>query len=579
MGLDFTKFTSAVSGSMTTAKAALFFFSSNEESVEMSDSGSNAAGALSSPGIDTTAFADAAGICGRTKQQLQKVEDKVKAAAEKVHDLDKMAVPRQVTDIRNPDRINDSTKVSFQFNPATLRISASGGGMVPVTSYGSKEGDKEGDEERRGYSQVDYGPIEENVTVGFKVIFDAVKNTDAFLCDKWNLGPTNLTKHGVDIGRGAVYTVRPVVEGFLASVRNRGSRRVVFQWGSMRYGGFLNKVQCRYTMFNTVGEPVRAEIDLSLTGSAHNDYNNVREWEKRYEAFMEEATGGGECKGSFVNVGSAVTGGVEKAYILFHDKARDPQMEGGTVKGKTILKAPVFQQLSDMTWKISNAANAVTGAAGDLSDLTGTANKAGYVPVKIQYNPSAITMYSRSGEIIDRYNNSAGTPGSTQYQRNAIPMETVLSMELIFDDTVNSNAFMLDAGTGSPTGMVRAGDSLINQIKGREYSVAPISELFVAAAASAYSRMVCVVWNKMAFWGELYEVDVEYTMFNNKGNPVRSKVSIRVRQDGEADKDGISEKAWQEAYKNLQKETQKLTANKSLTNSSGNFLSSNLLSR
>lgn len=366
-----------------------------------------------------------------------------------------------------------SSKVTFQFNPATLRISACGGGMAPVTNYSS--GSLNG-----GGRQVDCGPLEETVTVSFKVVFDSVSNADAFLADRMNFAPTSLVKQGVDFLKGEVHSVRTVTEGFLTSVRERGTRRVLFYWGSMRYGGYLNRVQCRYTMFHMTGEPVRSEVELSLVGSCHNEYNNVEEWRKRYDAFMQEMTWERELEKRFL------AGRVEKAYILFRVKDRDPMAKRATK----------------------------------------------FVPVRVQYNPASISMYSRGGEMLTRGGSAAGMLEPGQYQHNAMPAETVLSMELMFDDTENPDAFLLDSGTGSPTGMVKAGLYQKEKMAGREYSVAPVSELFVAATAAAYSRLVGVIWNEMAFWGELCEVDVEYTMFNRKGNPIRSRVSIRVRQGG-----------------------------------------------
>jgi len=176
-----------------------------------------------------------------------------------------------------------------------------------------------------------------------------------------------------------------------------------------------------------------------------------------------------------------------------------------------------------MTAKISDAANHVAGEEPKLTELKQTVETAGYRPIRIQYNPASITLHSRGGEMMTREGGFGETSNPGRFQKNAIPMETVLSMELMFDG-----------------------------------AVAPISELFVAAIASDYSRLVCLVWNKMAFWGELCEAEVEYTMFDHRGNPIRSRVSVRIRQDGEQAEGGAYENNWMKAFQNLEKEAQKL---------------------
>ncbi len=518
MKVDFSKYTSAVSGAMTMAKAALLIFPPNGELIRVDDKDAGtSAGAPSLPGH---------------------------AAAD------------------------GSRTVTFQFNPAALRISAYGGGMAPITSYGSRQGAKAGSEAKDGCDMVNCGSIIETVTVSFKVVFDALRNPQAFLSDRVNPGPTNLARQGADRIRSAGCTVRPVAEGFLASVRNSSTRRVIFQWGGMRYGGYLNKAQCRYTMFDIVGEAVRAEVDLTLVCSCHNDYNNEKEWRDRYDAFMKDRV-------SVINLSennwrsalNVVRGKVEKACILFHAKTK--QATDDEVNAEK-------NRLSDLAARISNKANSVKDAGIETLNLNDEVNKAEYIPVSIHYNPSSITMHSRGGEMVTRDGNSAGTSDIGQFQRNAMPTETVLFMELIFDETNSADAFLLDSGMGSPTGLIKAGKDLRAKMAGRDYSVAQISELFVAATASAYTRLVCFVWNKMTFWGELCEAEVEYTMFNNRGNPIRSKVSIRIRQGGDSDKNGSYEKIWQSAYQKLPEESEKLAASKRLTGSSGNLAASNL---
>lgn len=444
-------------------KAVMYFFPPSEQPVTVSSVGSKKNRAnMEIPGQAAEALGSAQGALTEEQEQLGKLEEKVRSAASKIEDPIGTAKPEQAK-----TEVDSGFAVTFQFNPAALRISAYGGGMAPIMVYRSMEGDAGEKAEENSGGQMDYGPLNETVTVSFRVIFDAVKNVQTS------------------------YTVRPVVEGFLAAVRNGSSRRVVFLWGAMLYGGYLNNVQCRYTMFDQKGEAVRAEVDLSLVSSAHEDYDEVKRWRLRYDAYMSQKNSiFTRQNGGPGSVTDEITGQVEKAYILFHTQSEN-------------------QELIELRKQREQAKKEM--------------EQAGYFPVRVWYNPSSITMHSRGGEMVTRNGGFGGTSQPGQFQKNAMPAETVLSMELMFDGFV-----------------------------------APISELFVAAVVSDYSRLVCMVWNRMAFWGELCEAEVEYMMFDKKGNPLRSKVSIRIRQDGKSAENGAYEKNWHRAYKNLEKEAAKL---------------------
>lgn len=176
----------------------------------------------------------------------------------------------------------DMRTLPFQFNPSTIRISAYGGGLTPIYNYAT-DTDSEADQEKKNKKKngISYGEIETNVSLEFKVIFDAEKNTDAFMIDKLNA----LSSAGSAIKtiREAVkkeeYSVRPIVEGFLAVMMNLNSRKVVFTWGYMSYSGRLNSVRCNYTMFNPAGEPIRAEVTIRLLAT---EEAYLEEWKKKY---------------------------------------------------------------------------------------------------------------------------------------------------------------------------------------------------------------------------------------------------------------------------------------------------------
>ena len=260
-----------------------------------------------------------------------------------------------------------------------------------------------------------------------------------------------------------------------------------------------------------------------------------------------------------------LTGMVNKAYILMRDQASTGNMNS---------KVP-YNGLGRVGESLAKAARKAT----DMDFTANTGQYKGYTAIKVQYNPSTLEFTSRGGTMISRYS-GVGGDGTGSFQKANIPYEVVLNMDLIFDDTENSDAFsIMDAGSYSGTGAVkRVTSGLENRNRNgtfkKAHTVQDISELFVAAVTTPFTRAVCVIWNKTVFWGELCGVTVEYIMFNRVGNPIRSKVHLEIRQDTEKMPKAKADR-WNAAYKDLFTTAEKLATDSRLS-STGN-LASNLL--
>lgn len=193
-----------------------------------------------------------------------------------------------------------------QFNPSSLTINARGGGRSLVSNYGAK-----GENQR---TTIQYRALDPYITVSFSILFDALNNADAFMEERLTLGATTLAKNVATAAVGQEYTVRPQVEGFLAAIRSETHRAMIFQWGSLRYMGILNSVSGKYTMFNTAGNPIRAQVQLSmLMGGASKDSfdgaSYLDYWKKRYSAILKKQGGNdiqsmttGTVKNQFTNL-------------------------------------------------------------------------------------------------------------------------------------------------------------------------------------------------------------------------------------------------------------------------------------
>lgn len=294
---------------------------------------------------------------------------------------------------------------------------------------------------------------------------------------------------------------------------------------------------------------------------------------------------------SAARVGNSVLG-VDKAYFLFHKKAVNTISD----EWEANEMPKNLQAEEKLKWKANNKqyenefkalAQQVGNYGAGLSNLSTNADRLetvstnqteadGFIPIKVQYNPSTLQFVSRGGKSVDRY---SGVGGSGTFQIMNVPYEIMLYMDLIFDETVNSNAFSTfdSSNVGSVSGIANSiktgilgnlnSSSELAANKGKRYSVQNISELFVAAIAHPYTRMVCVVWNKTIFWGEITGVNVEYTMFNRDGDPIRSKVHVEIRQDDRFDSSSAS-KDWEKTYDTLFEAGNKLAQKATYSSSS-----------
>ena len=268
---------------------------------------------------------------------------------------------------------------------------------------------------------------------------------------------------------------------------------------------------------------------------------------------------------SFLNgVASGITGNINKAYILLHRPENNPaNMDDGA---DAASKSSLSRAAASLQGTIAEKSNrgrtgGISGnplnALGVDSSLMKEVNEEEYFPMQVQFNPASISFQSMAGDI---RRESVGGSGENQFQQfGGMPTETVMAMELYFDDTNNKDAFMMDAEMpllseiASVGGMTQRIEQGVTALKGETYSVQDSTELFVAAMVQSYTRWIGFAWNKMVFWGELVGVSIQYTMFNKAGAPIRAKVGIQIRQDqaGSDETPYWTEAGWEDAYEKL----------------------------
>ncbi|MBQ3105169.1 MAG: hypothetical protein IJC59_04815 [Lachnospiraceae bacterium] len=145
-------------------------------------------------------------------------------------------------------------------------------------------------------------------TLSFELIFDDFNPQDAFMVENIGMTAGNLVTMGgstVKKVRGGKYSVQPQMDGLISLMTRNETRQVIFFWGKMCFPGELVNVNCRYTMFNRAGNPIRGVVRLSIRQGENSKYTqNSRYWN---EAFGKLFGKGG------INSTSKATGGFSKA--------------------------------------------------------------------------------------------------------------------------------------------------------------------------------------------------------------------------------------------------------------------------
>lgn len=130
-----------------------------------------------------------------------------------------------------------------------------------------------------------------STTLSVQLLFDAVNAQDAFMVSNTALTAGNAFTAVRDVVHGS-YSVKAEMDGILALLIRPALRRVLFFWANMCFQGELTSVSSDYLMFNTKGNPVRGQIQLTIRQeeSPHARYENTY-WQNAFDkAFGDEIT-------------------------------------------------------------------------------------------------------------------------------------------------------------------------------------------------------------------------------------------------------------------------------------------------
>ncbi len=156
--------------------------------------------------------------------------------------------------------------------------------------------------------------------------------------------------------------------------------------------------------------------------------------------------------------------------------------------------------------------------------------------LEVQYNPNTLVIQA----------NSEGVPtlGLQQNLEPGIPNQLIrppsvtLNVELFFDAVNLADSFMWEKFTLGLSGQTISNVATLAARKDhRVWSVQEQTNGLLGAIMSKNSRFMIFKWADMTFAGELTEASAQYTMFSTRGNPVRSRVTLRISQNVESQDD------------------------------------------
>jgi ABC-type dipeptide/oligopeptide/nickel transport system ATPase component len=169
-----------------------------------------------------------------------------------------------------------------QYNPSSISIHASAGSFPDYRAMGDS-------------GQKQYTMVEREATtyMDVQLLFEDINYQDAFMTE--NLNPTagnvvDMIGQGIRTAMDDMHSIKAQVEGLIAMLLHEKTRRVVFFWSQMFFHGEVESVDATYTMFNKLGDPIKANVNLTIRQAASGDeYKSDDEyWDKAYKQVFKE---------------------------------------------------------------------------------------------------------------------------------------------------------------------------------------------------------------------------------------------------------------------------------------------------
>ncbi|MBQ7706668.1 MAG: hypothetical protein IJT72_02675 [Lachnospiraceae bacterium] len=173
-------------------------------------------------------------------------------------------------------------RFEVQYNPNTISTRTSAGRYPEYRAMGDS-----------GNKQFFMVEREATTYLDVQLIFEDVNVQNAFMSE--NLNPTagNLVDMAGNVIRTIAddnYSIKNQVEGLVSLLVSNNTRRIVFFWSEMFFHGVVESVDATYTMFNKLGDPIKATVNLTIRQAASGDeYKSDAEyWDKSLKQIFKE---------------------------------------------------------------------------------------------------------------------------------------------------------------------------------------------------------------------------------------------------------------------------------------------------
>ncbi len=198
----------------------------------------------------------------------------------------------------------------------------------------------------------------------------------------------------------------------------------------------------------------------------------------------------------------------------------------------------------------------------------------------VQFNPNTIQISAHGGGLVKKndyqkkdteggQDSSATDTNSTGLTYDRETTNIILSVSLLFDACKVADAFMMEKfnpsqslttmGKSIATSVGQSMGALDENGKKREsamtFSVQEEVEGFIGMIRNRRTRYLTFRWGDFSYTGVATSLDVQYTMFNIAGQPIRATVNMRIMcyDDGMKGAQVVWAEYYQELFKELTK--------------------------
>lgn len=174
-------------------------------------------------------------------------------------------------------------RFEVQYNPNTISTRTSAGRYPEYRAMGDS-----------GTKQFYMVEREATTYLDVQLIFEDVNVQNAFMTENLNPTAANAIDMIGNVARTVMddnYSIKNQVEGLVSLLIKQNTRRVVFFWSEMFFHGVVESVDATYTMFNKLGDPIKATVNLTIRQAASGDeYKSDAEyWDKAYKQIFKES--------------------------------------------------------------------------------------------------------------------------------------------------------------------------------------------------------------------------------------------------------------------------------------------------